>query len=69
MVNGSMPRWRLVMSSASQGSMPGPVLFNTFINDTDDAIECTLGKFADDSKLWGGVDTSVEWDGILSRGI
>jgi len=48
------------------GNKRRPVLLNTFINDLEDTVECTLVKASDDIK-WVGPDGKLEGRAIVQR--
>ena len=63
-VSGSMSKWRLVTTGVPQESVLGLELFNIFVGDTNRGFECTLIKFADNTKLSGAVHTLEGRDAI-----
>jgi len=65
-VNGQKSSWKAVSRGVPQGSVLGPILFQIFINDLDSTLISSILKFADDTKLFGRVNTDIDRE-VLQR--
>ncbi|KAK4828004.1 hypothetical protein QYF61_022781 [Mycteria americana] len=65
-ISSAKSNWRLVTSHVCQGSILGPHLFTIFINYLDDGVDCTLSKFAVNTKL-GGVSHTPEGSAAIQK--
>ena len=59
-IEGVSSEWILVLSGVPQDSVLGALLFLIFINDLDSHILSHILKFADDTKLFGTVNTEAD---------
>ena len=55
-VEGESSTWSMVMSGIPQGSVLGPMLFVVFINDLPQCISSFCKMFADDAKIYKGIE-------------
>ena len=67
-INNNFSEWCKILLGVPQGSIPGPILFNNFINDIFYFIQDTyICNFADDNSLYSIEDNFREVKTILKN--
>ena len=61
-MNGSVSDWAMVKSGVPQGSVLGPILFMSFINDLPGTVSSMCAMYADDMKVHSPVNNSEDGD-------
>ena len=51
-VRGTFSDWAPVISGTPQGTILGPILFLSYINDIVDSVSSKIKLFADDTKIY-----------------
>ncbi len=59
--NGAYSKWQEVLSGISQGSVLGLILFVLYVNDMPEAVQSTIKLFADDTKVFRGIKSTVDF--------
>ena len=61
-INGETSKWHDVTSGIPQGSVLGPIMFVSFINDLPDIVDSTVYLFADDTKIFNVISEQKNKD-------
>ena len=61
-VNGEKSGWTPVSSGIPQGSVLGPALFVSYINDLPEVVHSLIAMFADDAKLFRRIASRADCD-------
>jgi len=67
LVGKELTGWLHSKSGVRQGSVLGLVLFNIFVGGMDSGIQCTVSRFANDTKLCIAVDTPEGQEDAIQR--